>query len=193
MIPPIILHTSDVVRLSDDELFRLCAANRELRIERDSNGNLILMAPAGGETSARNVNLGADLVIWNRKTRLGIAFDSNGGFVLPNGAMRAPDISWIPIERWNGLSAEQRKKFLPLCPDFVVELRSPSDRLADVKKKMQEWMDNGCRLGWLIDPEEEKAYIYRQNGDQSVVESFDETLSGEDVMPGFVLALKELR
>jgi Uma2 family endonuclease len=193
MMPPLILHTSDVVRLTDDELFGLCAANRDLRIERDSDGNLILRAPAGGETSARNLILGADLVNWNRKTRLGIAFDSNGGFLLPNGAMRAPDASWIPIERWNGLSAEQRKKFLPLCPDFVVELRSPSDRLADVQKKMQEWMDNGCRLGWLIDPEEEKAYVYRETGEPSMVESYDETLSGEDVLPGFVLELKEIR
>ncbi len=190
---PLILHTSEVLTLTDDELFRLCAANRDLRIERDSQGNLILMAPAGGETSARNSLFIADLVIWNRETRLGIAFDSNGGFVLPNGAMRAPDASWIPIERWNQLSAEQRKKFLPLCPDFVIELRSPSDRLKDLQKKMQEWMDNGCRLGWLIDPVEEKTYVYRENGGNSVVESFDETISGEDVLPGFVLELKELR
>ena len=190
---PIILHTSEVFTLTDDELFQLCAANRDLRIERDSQGNLILMAPAGGETSARNSLFIADLVIWNRETRLGIAFDSNGGFVLPNGAMRAPDVSWIPIERWNQLSAEQRKKFLPLCPDFVIELRSPSDRVKDLQKKMQEWMDNGCRLGWLIDPVEEKTYVYRANGENSVVDSFDEALSGEDVLPGFVLELRELR
>ncbi len=190
---PLVLHTSDVLTLTDDELFQLCAANRDLRIERDSQGNLILMSPAGGETSARNSLFIADLVIWNRETRLGIAFDSNGGFVLPNGAMRAPDASWITIERWNQLSAEQRKKFLPLCPDFVIELRSPSDRLKELQKKMQEWMDNGCRLGWLIDPGEERAYVYREEGENSVVESFDEALLGEDVLPGFVLALSELR
>lgn len=190
---PLILHTSEVITLTDDELFQLCAANRELCIERDSNGNLILMSPAGGETSARNSILVAELVIWNREMLQGKVFDSNGGFVLPNGAMRAPDAAWIPIERWNKLGSEERKKFLPLCPDFVVELRSPSDRLADLQKKMQEWMDNGCRLGWLLDPVEENAYIYHENSAPRAVESFDETLSGQDVLPGFVLALNALR
>ena len=189
---PLILHTSEVLTLTDDELFQLCAANRDLRIERDSHGNLILMSPAGGETSSRNIILGAELVIWNRASHLGKAFDSSGGFILPSGAMRSPDVSWIPIERWHQLGAEERKKFLPLCPDFVIELRSPSDRLKDLQKKMQEWMDNGCRLGWLIDPVEKKTYVYRENGENNVVESFDEVLSGEDVLPGFVLELKEL-
>ncbi len=189
---PLILHTSEVLTLTDDELFQLCAANRDLRIERDSNGNLSLMSPAGGETSSRNIILGAELVIWNRASQLGKAFDSSGGFILPSGAMRSPDVSWIPIERWHQLGAEERKKFLPLCPDFVIELRSPSDRLKDLQKKMQEWMDNGCRLGWLIDPVEEKTYVYREKGENSVVESFDEALSGEEVLPGFVLELTAL-
>lgn len=112
---------------------------------------------------------------------------------MPNGAMRSPDVSWIPMARWDALRPEQRKKFLPLCPDFVVELRSPSDRLGAVQQKMEEWMENGCRLGWLIDPEEETAYIYRENGERSVVDSFDATLPGEDVLPGLVLDLQELR
>lgn len=189
---PLILNTSEVLTLTDDELFQLCAANRDLRIERDSHGNLILMSPAGGETSSRNIILGAELVIWNRASQLGKAFDSSGGFILPSGAMLSPDVSWIPIERWNQLGAEERKKFLPLCPDFVIELRSPSDRLKDLQKKMQEWMDNGCRLGWLIDPVEEKTYVYREKGENSVVESFDEALSGEEVLPGFVLELTAL-
>jgi len=193
MLGPLILHTADIVRLTDDELFRLCAANRDLQIERDAQGDLIIMSPSGGETSARNGLLIAELVIWNREEGLGKAFDSNGGFLLPNGAMRAPDASWIPIARWNQLSEAQRKKFLPLCPDFVIELRSPSDRLADVQKKMQEWMENGCRLGWLIDPVEEKTYVYRETGDNTVVDSFDETLSGDDVLPGFALDLTILR
>ena len=107
--------------------------------------------------------------------------------------MRSPDASWIPKERWEQCSPDEQEKFLPLCPDFVIELRSPSDRLFDVQKKMQEWMDNGCRLGWLIDPVEGKTVVYREDGGNSVVESFDETISGEDVLPGFVLELKELR
>ncbi len=187
------LLSSDVLQLTDDELFRLCAANRDLRIERDCHGNLLLMPPTGGDTSGKNSILTAELVIWNRKTRLGKVFDSSGGFVLPNGAMRSPDAAWIPTERWQRLSAAQRKKFLPLCPDFVVELVSPTDRLQDLQAKMREWMDNGCRLGWLLDPAEETAYVYRAAGALEVVDTFDAALSGEAVLPGFVLALKDLR
>ncbi len=189
---PLVLNTADVVDLTDDDLLRLCAVNEILHVERDRDGSLVLDWIAGAKTSIINAKLAARLEQWNQESRLGIAF-LNGGFVLPDSSMRGPKVAWIPIERWNALSAEQRKKFLPLCPDFVIELRSPSDRLAEVKKKMQEWMDNGCRLGWLIDPEEEKAYVYRENGEQSVVESFDETLSGEDVLPGFVFELNEVR
>jgi len=189
---PLILHTSEVLTLTDDELFQLCATNRDLRIERDSHGNLILMSPAGSKTSRRNSRLTQRLNNWNDETGLGEVFDSSGGFLLPNGAMRSPDVSWIPTERWEQCSPEEQEKFLPLCPDFVIELRSPSDRLVDVRKKMHEWMDNGCRLGWLIDPIEEKTHVYRENGENSVVESFDEALSGEEVLPGFVLVLKEL-
>ncbi len=189
---PYVLNMAGVVDLTDDDLLRLCAVNETLHIERDRDGNLVLDWIAGAITSVRNATLAAKVDQWNQISRLGAAF-LNGGFILPDGSMRGPKVAWIPIERWNQLSAEQRKKFLPLCPDFVIELRSPSDRLADVQKKMREWMDNGCRLGWLLDPDEEKAYVYRANGEQSVVESFDETLSGEDVLPGFVFELKEVR
>ncbi len=189
---PLVLHTSDVLTLSDDELFQLCVANRDLRIERDSQGNLILMSPAGSKASRRNSTLNRRLGNWNEAAHLGEVYDSSGGFLLPSGAMRSPDAAWIPTERLGLFSEEEQEKFLPLCPDFVIELRSPSDRLKDLQKKMQEWMDNGCHLGWLIDPVEEKTYVYRENGENSVVESFDEVLSGEDVLPGFVLELKEL-
>ncbi len=189
---PLILNTSEVLTLTDDELFQLCAANRDLRIERNSHGNLILMSPAGSKTSRRNSTLNRRLGNWNEAAQLGEVYDSSGGFLLPSGAMRSPDAAWIPTERLGPFSEEEQEKFLPLCPDFVIELRSPSDRLKDLQKKMQEWMDNGCRLGWLIDPVEEKTYVYREKGENSVVESFDEALSGEEVLPGFVLELTAL-
>ncbi len=190
---PIILKTSEVLTLTDDELLRLCAANRNLRIERDRDGNLIIMSPSGSNTSRQNSILNLQLGIWNRETGLGEVFDSNGGFVLPNGAMRAPDAAWIPTERWEQFSPEEQEKFLPLCPDFVIELLSPTDRLADAQAKMQEWMENGCRLAWLIDPAEEQVFIYRPNVQPRRVASFDGVLSGEEVLPGFTLTLKALR
>ncbi|HMB91325.1 MAG TPA: Uma2 family endonuclease [Rhodothermales bacterium] len=185
----IVVRTSNILALDDDELFRLCAANQNLRIERDADGNLIFMAPTGGETSSRNSEINTELALWNRKTGLGKVFDSNGGFVVPNGAMRAPDASWIPMTQWEQLSQEQRKHFLPLCPDFVIELRSPSDRLTDVQEKMEEWMANGCQLGWLIDPVEEQAFVYRLSASPTRVVGFENELAGEEVLPGFVLDL----
>jgi Uma2 family endonuclease len=129
------------------------------------------------------------LMNWADTNELGIAFDSNGGFKLPNGADRAPDASWIKIERWNALTSEQRQKFLPLCPDFVVELRSPTDSLKTTQEKMQEYIDNGARLGWLIDQKNQRVEIYRQGQDVEILQS-PASLSGEDVLPGFVLDLK---
>jgi len=189
MLNQIVVRTSNILALDDDELFRLCAANQNLRIERDADGNLIFMAPTGGETSSRNSEINTELALWNRKTGLGKVFDSNGGFVVPNGAMRAPDASWIPMTQWEQLSQEQRKHFLPLCPDFVIELRSPSDRLTDVQEKMEEWMANGCQLGWLIDPVEEQAFVYRLSASPTRVVGFENELAGEEVLPGFVLDL----
>lgn len=189
-----VLKTAGVLDLSDDELLRLCETNSELQIERDRHGNLIFMAPSGSGTSNRITALVAELVRWNRKAGTGKVFGPDGGFSLPNGAMRAPDASWIPNARWEAFSPEQREKFLPLCPDFVVELRSPSDRLQSVQGKMAEWMENGCRLAWLIDPPEEQAYVYRRGkAEPERVGSFEEALSGEDVLPGFSFALGTLR
>ena len=158
---PLVVNPAGVLNLSDDELFRLCAANPEVSIERTSEGELIFMAPAGGASSNRNSTINLELGLWNRKAGLGKVFDSNGGFVLPNGAMRAPDAAWVPKARWEALSPEQREKFPPLCPDFVIELRSRTDRLGDVQEKMAEYMANGARLGWLIDPYGGGAYVYR--------------------------------
>ena len=189
---PFIVNPAGVLNLSDGELFRLCAANPELFIERTSDGELIFMAPAGGESSSRNSTIVLRLGLWNEETRSGKVFGPDGGFVLPDGAMRAPDASWIPLEKWEALSPEQRMKFPPLCPDFIIELRSESDRLRDLREKMTEYMSNGCRLGWLIDPVEGKAYVYRPEQEVDVA-GFDAVLSGEDVLPGFRLTLRELR
>lgn len=176
------------IELTDEQFFQLCQNNRDLRFERTAKGDLLIMPPTGGETSNRNARLTQRLMNWADTNELGIAFDSNGGFKLPNGADRAPDASWVKIERWNALTPEQRQKFLPLCPDFVVELRSPTDSLKATREKMQEYIDNGARLGWLIDQKNKRVEIYRQGQDVEILQS-PTTLLGEDVLPGFVLDL----
>ncbi len=139
-----------VIDLTDEQFFQLCRKNSDLRFERNAQGDMTIMAPAGSETSSRNSDLNADLVFWNRRTKLGIVFDSSGGFKLPSGCDRSPDASWILKERWQALTSEKRAKFAPICPDFVIELMSPSDSLKMTQAKMQEYQDNGARLGWLI-------------------------------------------
>lgn len=179
--------------MTDDEFFSFCQENPDYKFERDTNGSFRHMTQTGGETSERNSELNAELVIWNRTTKSGYCYDSSGGFRLPNGAVRGPDAAWITNERRNALTPEQRKKFPPLCPDFVVELMSESDSLKETDEKMREYMDNGCRLGWLVDPKTEEARIYRANGSISVFHGFDNNLSGEDVLPGFSFDLALLR
>ncbi len=193
MLEMIELEIPKSIPLSNDQLYDLCRHNTDWRFERTAKGDLIIMAPTGSETGSYNADIAGELYIWNRRMNLGKVFDSSAGFTLPNGAMRAADAAWIALNRWNLLEPDVRKKFAPICPDFVVELMSPTDRLKETQDKMDEWMANGCRLGWLIDRENELVYIYRANGQNSVVKSFDETLSGEDVLPGFVLELKELQ
>ena len=185
---PFIVNPAGVLNLSDDELFRLCAANPELAIERTSDGELIFMAPAGPSSSSRNISLSAEVELWNRQHGAGKVFGPDAGFILPNGAMRAPDVSWMPLEKWEAFSPEERERFLRLSPDFVIELRSRTDRLRDLQGKMEEYVANGCRLGWLIDPYERQAHIYRPRQDLKVV-GFNVQLSGEDVLPGFTLDL----
>src|SRR5215208_7218321 len=158
---PLVLRLRPIIELSDDQLTALCALNRELRIERNAQGELLLMPPAGFETSGENAQLTAQLVVWANRDGTGIATDSSGGFRLPNGAMRAPNAAWISRTRLAAIPPEEREKFLPLCPDFVIELRSPSDSLRDLQAKMEEWIANGAQLGWLLDPEPRQLYIYR--------------------------------
>lgn len=179
------------LHITDEQFFELCAVNRDLRLERTAQGEMIVMTPAGGETGSRNSSLTGQLWNWNQRTKTGIAFDSSTGFKLPNGAERAPDAAWVTRERWNALSADERRRFPPLCPDFVIELRSPSDRLSDVQDKMQEYMENGARLGWLIDPETQHVHIYRPGCEVEVL-SAPVRVSGEDVLLGFVLDLSDI-
>ncbi len=179
--------------LTDDELFALCTSNKMLRIERTPKGEIMLLHPTGGESGRHNADIVTDLNLWVRRTKLGIAFESSTGFHLPNTAVRSPDAAFVCKERWEVLSENERRKFVPLCPDFVIELLSESDSLKATQEKMHEWMENGCHLAWLIDPFEETVHIYRQNGSESTVHGFDNTLSGEDVLPDFVLELHELR
>jgi len=150
------LKLKPIIDMTDDQFFELCQQNRDVQFERTSTGELIIMPPTGGETGRRNVGITAQLWLWNQTTQLGKVFDSSTGFKLPNKAERAPDASWIKLERWEDLTLEERRKFLPLCPDFVVELRSFTDNLKPLQDKMQEYIDNGSQSGWLIDPKHKK-------------------------------------
>jgi len=180
-----------IVKLTREQFYELCAANPELKLERNANGELVIMSPTGGETGAWNSDITIDLGIWNRQTATGRTFDSSTGFSLPRGSDRSPDAAWIPIEKWNALTPEQRKKFLPLCPDFAIELLSPTDSWIKGLAKMQEYQDNGCRLGWLIDPERKRVAIYRL-GQPVEIREAPISLSGEDVLLGFVLNLENI-
>lgn len=179
--------------MTDDEFYFFCQENSDYKFERDANGNILPMGQTGGETGIRNSELTAELTIWNRKSRLGFVFDSSTGFNLPNGATRSPDVAWVSHSQWNQLTPDQRKKFPPLCPDFVVELLSESDTIKGSADKMKEYMENGCRLAWMIDPRTEEVRIYRADGSISVVHRFDTILSGEDVLSDFSFDLRLLR
>lgn len=188
------LKLPDRVRdMTDEEFFYYCQDNPDYRFERDAKGTIIVMGQTGGETGKRNSELIIDLGIWNRSTKLGFVFDSSTGFVLPNGAVRSPDAAWVHADRWNALSPDQRRRFPPLCPDFIVELMSESDSLREAEIKLREYMDNGCQLAWLIEPRTETTRIFRPDGSVQVVKGFDNSLSGEDVLPGFAFALGVLR
>ena len=185
------LKLNPIIKLTDDQFFQLCQENENIRLERTAKGELIIMSPAGGETGNRNAGLTAQIWIWNESHKLGKVFDSSTGFKLPNGADRSPDASWVKLERWNALTPEQQKKFPPLCPDFVVELMSPSDSLKETQDKMKEYRDNGAVLGWLINRKSRQVEIYRQNQEVEVLES-PAAISGEDVLPGFILNLESI-
>ncbi|MEL7242519.1 MAG: Uma2 family endonuclease [Cyanobacteria bacterium J06641_2] len=176
------------IDLTDEQFWQLCQKNQEWKFERTASGELLIMSPTGGETGNRNIEIAYQLQGWSRKNNLGKAFDSSTGFKLPNGANRSPDASWITIEKWESLTKEQRRKFLPLCPDFVLELPSPSDSLKKIREKMQEYIENGARLGWLINVEAKQVEIYRPGRDVEILEN-PKTLSGEDVLPEFIFDL----
>ena len=176
---------------TSDEFFDLCQADPTLQMERTAAGEVIVMSPAGSKTSARNAGITGQLWQWNEDTELGITFDSSGCFHLPNGADRSPDAAWILAERWNALTPRQQQKFAPICPDFVVELRSSSDSMADLRDKLQEFIDNGARLGWLIDPETHTVEIYEPGEEVEILYNPDR-VAGDPVLPGFLLNMKRV-
>ena len=183
---PVVLHFGPILRKLDDrEFFEFCQLNRDLRIERTAEGDLLVMPPTGGETGHRNFVLYVLFAAWAEKDGSGIAFDSSTGFVLPNGALRSPDLAWLTRDRWNGLSKAERDGFIPLCPDFVVELRSRSDSILRLRAKMLEYTGNGARLGWLIDPDDRKVYVYDASGETCLDDP--QALDAGLVLPGFVL------
>ena len=187
---PITVDLTDIP-FSDDQFYQLCINNPDLNVECDANGALVFMPPVGGESGNREIEFGADLSIWNRHTQLGKVFSSSTIFKLPNGAKRSPDAAWIENSRWEALSPEERTKFPPLAPDFVIELRSATDSLAPLQAKMREYQENGVRLGWLINPQDKTVEIYRL-GQAVEVKTSIASLSGEDVLPGFTLELDRI-
>lgn len=178
-------------RLTEEQFVRLCQENSDLRIELTAQGELVIMPPTGLDSGRRNSRLTRRLDTWTEADGTGIAFDSSTLFTLPSGAKRSPDASWVRQERWDALPVEERARFGLLCPDFVVELRSPTDRLQDLQEKMQEYLDNGARLGWLIDPLEKRVYVYRPDQPVEVLDD-PPTVSGAPVLPGFILPVREL-
>lgn len=188
--PPLKLNIQ-AANLSDEQFLQLCQENPEFRIEMNAKGELVIMPPTGMMTGVRNSTFNFHFVGWAREDGSGVSFDSSTMFTLPNGAKRSPDASWIRRERWDALTKEQQERIGPFCPDFVVEIRSPSDRLPVLQEKMQEYIDNGTSLSWLIDPLDKRVYVYRPG--HSVVELDDpEQLSGDPELPGFVLHVREL-
>ncbi|MBW4477934.1 MAG: Uma2 family endonuclease [Tolypothrix brevis GSE-NOS-MK-07-07A] len=185
----ITINFNNIVKLNDDQFYQLCRDNPDVKFERKVSGELIVMPPTGGETGKRNAKLTARFVLWNEQTELGEVFDSSTCFKLPNGPNRSPDVSWIKLERWNTLKPEQKEKFPPIAPDFVLELMSPSDSLSETQAKMQEYVNAGVKLGWLLDRKTRCVEIYRQGQPKEVLES-PTSLSGEDILPGFVLDLR---
>ncbi len=176
--------------MDEEMFFDLCQANSELRMERDQHGNIIIMSPTGMSTGNFNFEMYLEIGLWNRETKLGYAFDSSSGYTLPNGAVRSPDVSWIAKARWESIPESEQKVFTHTFPDFAVEIRSESDRLKDLKAKMEEYRANGCRLGWLIDRKEMAVHIYHLNGSTEINAGESIELSGEDVLPGFSMTLE---
>lgn len=183
--------TTITLKISHEQFLDLALANRDLQLERNATGELIIMPPTGSYTGKINFDIAGQLWFWNRQTKLGEAFDSSTGFHLPNGSDRSPDAAWIKQEKWDTLSLEQKETFAPICPDFVLELRSKTDSLEKLQSKMREYIENGASLGWLIDQKNQRVEIYRPGKDVEILEH-PTSLSGEDILPGFILDLTEL-
>ncbi|MEO1005760.1 MAG: Uma2 family endonuclease [Cyanobacteria bacterium J06638_38] len=177
--------------ISDRALEQLCLENPDLRFETDQYGKLIVMSPTGSESGKRNGDLFGQIWYWNRQSKLGVVFDSSTGFKLFNGAIRSPDVSWIPLNRWNSLRDQQKRGFAPIDPDFVIELLSLTDQLSETQQKMMEYLDCGIKLGWLINPDAKEVEIYRNGQDQQVLNN-PSSLSGEDILPGLTVDLAEI-
>jgi Uma2 family endonuclease len=190
-IHPVVLRLKPVIHLTDDQLFELCQLNRDWRIEYTAQGELIVMPPTGGETGNQNAELTFQVQSWARSDQTGVAFDSSSGFMLPNGATRSPDAAWVRRSRLAELTRDQKQKFLPLCPDFVIELRSPTDNLQALQSKLQEYLDNGAQLGWLIDPLTRRVHVYLPQRPPQILEALS-TVSAQPLLPNFMLNLQTI-
>jgi Uma2 family endonuclease len=188
---PLTVNFPAIVKMTQAQFSEFCQANQDLRIERTAQGEVIIMPPAFSDTGNRNFNIAAQLWVWTEQNGTGIGFDSSAGFTLPNGATRSPDASWIRLERWNALTAAEKASFAPICPDFAIELRSASDTLISLQTKMQEYIDNGVSLGWLIDRKNRQVYIYRPDRSPKVLEQ-PELVTGDPELPGFALKMAKI-
>lgn len=193
MLQTIRLKSRYLDQMNDDEFFDFCQQNQDLRIERSKNLEIIIMSPTGSLSGKYSGEVFGQLYSWNLIHRKGEVFDSSSGFTLPDQSIKSPDACWIAADRWNAVSPEDQAKFASICPDFIVEIRSQSDSLSELQHKMAEWMDNGCRLAWLIDPQQTTVTIYRIDGSKQVISGFGEKISGEEVLPGFELDLSRLK
>jgi Uma2 family endonuclease len=188
---PLTVNLPAIASMNHEQFYEFCLANRDLRIERTTSGDVVIMSPAFSDTGNRNFNLAAQLWNWTEQDGTGIGFDSSAGFTLPNDATRSPDASWIKLERWNALTAQQKASFAPICPDFVIELRSSSDTLTSLQDKMQEYLANGALLGWLIDRKNRTVHIYRPNQKPEILDN-PETVNGDPELPGFALQMAKI-
>lgn len=188
---PMTVNLPAIAPMTHEQFYEFCLANRDLRIERTASGDVVIMPPAFSDTGNRNFNIAAQLWNWTEQDGTGLGFDSSAGFTLPNGATRSPDASWIRLERWNALTEEQKDSFAPICPDFVIELRSSSDTLTSLQDKMQEYMANGVLLGWLVDRKNRMVHRYRPDQKPEILNN-PETVSGDPELPGFVLRMAKI-
>ena len=185
----ITVNLNPIIQLNENQFYQLCRENPEVKFERSADGKLLIISPTGGGTGKRNFEIGIEFGIWNRQTKLGVCFDSSTCFKLPNGANRSPDVAWIKKERWDKLTSAEQEKFSPIAPDFVLELMSPSDSLQETRTKMQEYINNGVKLGWLINRKMRQVEIYRLAKPVEIL-NFPQELSGEDILPGFILNME---